>query len=258
MKVLTKEFKDEKEFDTLYFAFKPCTKEIIPVFFLNDAQNGVAKSDIKTIKTKFNVSRKENELNYIFLPDSFYCFSEKVEGFDFLSQYVDRLRVISKLPKEILKLVKDKRLLALGYAEQSVRQMILDYTGEKFKVTSKKFVDCLEDSIYATGGLSIERQFALHPHIYSVEPLFEEAIIERVVKKGKDIYFKLNNGETFVLTDAETLEEEINPDDTFVKFFELHRFKRYHELHFLLRTTDDDFNEDYYYATYRFKDMRLI
>ena len=110
---------------------------------MNDSCEGVYKSDILTVKTKFNLSDKENELRFMILPATFnfyndYCeYSLEKETHspenDFLSQYINRLRVISHLPQEILEQVKDKRLLAMGYAEPKVKKQSLSMRMRKLR-----------------------------------------------------------------------------------------------------------------------------
>lgn len=265
MNVLTKELKNDLDLHEIHCAVNSREKRTMPVLFLNGDCEGVAESDIQSVKTKFNVTDKENELKFMILPATFTFFNEYFEDAeekemhspetDFLSQYVNRLRIISFLPKEILSQVKDKRLLAMGYAEKKVKKAIIKYAKVKKTAALKTLEKSLEDSLKAASGLTIENQFTKHPYIYSIEELFEEATITGVVKMGNDLYIELDKEETFILTNVETLEEEINPENAAVELFELHKIEQGYELHFLLMTTDCNLVENFYYVTYRFKDM---
>lgn len=235
MKVLTKELLRDMELFELSFALKDCRKKTMPVIVL-----------------------EENKTDFLTLPNTFDNFNGCIERDDILSQYVNRLRIISYLPQEILQRVKDKRLLALGYAEQDVKKAILDYAKDKIYFANSLTSVSLEDSIDNTVGLTIERQFEKHAQFCSVEELFDGVKIISVCKQAKDLYIKLDNKETIALTSVETLEEEIKPDDTFVQLFELHKVKRKYELHFLLMTKDSDLIKHFHYVTYRFKDMRYV
>ncbi|MDE6869450.1 MAG: hypothetical protein K2J75_01870 [Clostridia bacterium] len=268
MKVLTKELLKDVELFEIYCALDPKEKRNLPVVFLSGSPKGVVEDDIKTVKTQFDMTAKENEMSFMLLPatsifmNDAFCETGKSGENElekkFLSQYVNRLRIISHLPQEILKQVKDKRLLALGYAEQNVKKSILDYINERTTFAFGVVKNSLEDSLYTTVGLTIDKQFGQRPHIHSLEVLFDEAIITSVSKNKNDLYIELNQKDTIVLTDVETLMEEINPDKTFIKFFELHRTMRNYELHFLLASKDLNFIKHFHYVTYKFKDMRFI
>ena len=264
MKVLTKELRNDLDLQELHCALGSTEKRTMPVIFLNGV-DCVAKEDIKTVRTQFNMSDKENELRFMVMPATFTFFTDYDEEAseremhspenDFLSQYVNRLRLISYLPEEILMQVKDKRLLAMGYAEQKVRRAILRYTKVKRDAALKVLERSVEDSLKASAGLIIENQFKEHSYIYSIEELFDEVTITGVSKKGSDLYIELDEEDTFVLNDVETLEEEINPENTDISFFELHKVEQGYELHFLLKAKDDNLVESFHYVTYRFKDM---
>ncbi len=266
MKILTKELKNDLDLNEVRFSVDSRAKRTLPIFFLNDSCEGVYKSDILTVKTKFNLSDKENELRFMILPATFnfyndYCeYSLEKETHspenDFLSQYINRLRVISHLPQEILEQVKDKRLLAMGYAEPKVKKAIIEYADAKTEAAIKVLEKSLEDSLNATAGLTISEQFKKHDYIDSLEDLFSETYITEVDKKGNAIYLELDGEETIILTDVEILEEEINPLNTYIELFELHKTEQDYELHFLLMTKEDNtMVEEFHYLTYRFKDL---
>jgi hypothetical protein len=264
MKVLTKELRNDFDFQEIYCAINSIEKKTMPVVFLN-GDEGVAKADIKTVKTQFNISDKENKLNFMVMPATFTFYSDYSETElesemhspenDFLSQYINRLRLITYLPEEILMQVKDKRLLAMGYATQKVKKAILRYTNARIKAATKKLERSQIDSIKTSRELTIYNQFKKHSYIYSIEELFDDAYITSIVKKGKDLYIELDGEIILVLSDVETLEEEIAPQNTEVSFFELHKVEQGYELHLLLKIRDENLVESFYYLTYKFKDM---
>lgn len=265
MKVLTKELKHDLELHEIQCAVDSREKRTLPMVFLNGDCEGVADSAIKTIKTNFNVADNENELKFMILPATFTFFGKDFEHGrfrwkhtpenDFAAEYANRLRIISYLPEEILKQVKDKRLLAFGYAEQKVKKAIISYAKTATAISIKILERSLKESLDAASGLTIDEEFGKHEYIYSIEELFSESTITGVKRIGNELYIELNREETFVLTDVKTLEEEVNPENTYIEFFELHKVDQGYELHFLLMTTDNNFVENLHYATYRFKDM---
>lgn len=267
MKVLTKEIRNDIDLQEIRFAVDSKRSRTMPVFFLNE-DNGVTEAEIKTVRTEFNkLSDKENELRFMIIPATFTFFTEHDSyaleremhspESDFLSQYVNRLRIISYLPEEILSEVKDKRLLAMGFSDKKVKKAILRYTDAKIKTALEILENSLKESLKAAEGLTIEKQFEEHSYIYSIEELFDEAFITSVCKKEKDLYVELNGEDTFVLTNVETLEDEIDPKNTEVSFFELYKVEKGYELHFLLKIKDNNLAESFHYVTYGFKDMRF-
>ncbi len=265
MKVLTKELKNDLELHEIYCAIDSREKRTLPMVFLNGSCEGVADSAIKTIKTNFNVTDKENELKFMILPATFTFFGKDFEHGrfrwkhtpenDFAAEYANRLRIISYLPEEILKQVKDKRLLAFGYAEHKVKKAIISYAKTAVAISIKILEKSLKESLEAASGLTIDEEFEKHEYIYSIEELFSESTIKGVNKIGNELYIELDKEETFVLTDVQTLEEEVNPENTYIEFFELHKVERGYELHLLLMTTDNNLVQNFHYVTYAFKDM---
>ena len=264
MEVLTKELKHDLELHEIRCAVDSRAKRTLPMVFLNGDCDGVADSAIKTIKTNFNVTDKENELKFMILPATFTFFDKSFEHGrfswkhtpenDFAAEYANRLRIISYLPEEILKQVKDKRLLAFGYAEPKVKKAIISYARTATAISIKMLEGSLKESLDVASELTIEEEFEKHD-IYSIEELFSESTITGVRKIGNELYIGLNKEDTFVLTDVETLEEEVDPENTYIEFFELHKAEQGYELHFLLMTTDNNFVENFHYVTYRFRDM---
>lgn len=270
MKVLTKELNNDLDLHEIQVAVNSIAKRTMPVFFLDGSHEGVVESDIKTVRTKLNVTDKENELKFMILPASFTFFTDyddfaagqgiRTPEEDFLSLYTNRLRIISYLPEDILKHVKDKRLLAMGYAEEKVKKAIVKYAKRKAKAALKVYDKSINDTIYAAEGLTIEEQFGQqhHKYVFSIVELLDEASIIGVSKKESDLYIELDNDDTIILTDAEILEEEIVPNNTPIRHFELHKNEQCYELHFLLVTKDNNLMENFHYVTYKFQDMRFL
>ena len=77
MKVLTKELRNDFDFQEIYCAINSIEKKTMPVVFLN-GDEGVAKADIKTVKTQFNISDKENKLNFMVMPATFTFYSDYI------------------------------------------------------------------------------------------------------------------------------------------------------------------------------------
>ena len=260
MKVLTKEIKKELDLHEISCMLEPRGKRPLPVVFLNGDSHGVEPSDIVKVKTNLNFSAKESEFGFMMVRDTFEYFENydadeampemRSAENDFLSQYINRLRIIATLPSEILERIEDKRLLAMGYATPKVKEEILKYTKAKSQAAFKLFESSLEASVLAASGLTIEQEC-------SIENLFDEATITRVTKEANDISIELDDDVTFVLTDAAVLEEEINPENAYIDLFELHKVNNNYELHLLLTTKDDNFVESSHYVTYAFKDMSL-
>ncbi len=267
MKVLTKELNNKLELHELHCALASREKRTLPVFFLNGNCGTVDETDVKTANTKFNFTEKENELKFMLLPSTFPFYSEHFADAeeremrsleeDFLSQYVNRLRIISYLPDEILEQVKDKRLLALGYAEEKVKKTIIEYIDAEKTAALKTLKDSINESLIVSSELTIGTQFKKRLYINSIVELLDEVKITNVERKDNELYIELDNEETFVLTDAETLEEEINAKNTAVEKFELHKTEQGYELHLLLMTQDESLVESFHCVTYGFKDMKF-
>lgn len=264
MKVLTKELRNDLELHEIYCALESREKRTIPLFFFNGSHEGIADNDIKTLKTNFNLSDRENELSFMLLPDTFMFFYDYFEDAkdeemrspenDFMYQYLNRLRIISHLPEKLLKKIKDKRLLALGYADKKVKKDLVEYLKAKKNAAFKVLGKSIENSLKTASGLTIEKQFK-ERNIRSLAELLKEKTITGLNKKRSNLYIKLDDESTFVLTDVKTLEKEINPINTYIDLFELHKVGQGYELHFLLMTKDSNLIEYFHYVTYRFNDM---
>ena len=81
---------------------------------------------------EYYLADKENEIRFLILPEVLFFDYDFLSGDsemndeelknNLLFQYKNLLRIITYLPDNLLSLVKDKRLLALGYAESEVKE----------------------------------------------------------------------------------------------------------------------------------------
>lgn len=267
MKVLTKEWLNDCNLCGVAHMLNDKTDKKIPFVFTNGETDCIAKEDLHTVKTNLNVTDRANSISFVLLPDIFeYCpeYSETAieperASFedDFFAQYIDRLRAISYLPQEILKLVKDKRMLALGYAESAVKKMITEYINSKQKNIYKTYDNSYKVSKQAESGLTVCEQLKYHPFLYSLSFIFEEANIIGVETVDNDIYLTFDFKETVILKDAEVVKQECSPINAYIREYELYKDGKNYELHLLLMKRDENLVAHFYYLTYRFKDMKL-
>ena len=264
MKKMTKEWVKDIELHELIVALTPNTNKKVPFVFMNGGTDCVAKDDLHTVKTNFNMSERENEISFIMLPDTFDLkidflidgeeINETACRNDFLLQYLNRLRVISYIPDNILKSVKDKRLLALGYAEQKAKDEILNYTKSKCNNAYEVHEKCNETSVEAQAGLTINKQIDIY---HSVPFLFDNAEITEYKKVKDEIHMTLDDDTKLIFSGAEVIEKEIDLVDCVAYGIELYEMQDCHELHILLQKMGEDLIYRYYYATYKFKDLKL-
>lgn len=264
MKVLTKEWVKDLDFHELILLLDTNSEKKVPFVFLNGGE-GVAEKDLRTVKTNFNLTEKENAIGFVMLPEAFYLDADfalngrsKADRYasDFKLQYANRLRVISSLPEDILTLVKDKRLLAFGYAEEQAKKEILKYIRPKYR----KAVDLLEksclSSVKAEEGLTIRGQLKDN-YVDSVMQLFDTAEIEKAEKIKDEIYLTFDDGITVVFSGASVSEKEADIANSYVRATELYKNENCYEMHFLIKKTDKNLIESYYCVTYSFKDLKL-
>jgi len=267
MKIFTKEWVKDIEFHDLILMLEKNTGIRIPFIFMNGGTECVAKEDLYTVKTDLNVTDKENEIKFVMLPNTidlelnFLDINNKINEEtcknDFLLQYLNRLRSISYLPENILKHIKDKRLLALGYADTQTKKEILDYIKIKYNKAIDLYDKCCEDSVKAEKGLTIRKQ--LEQHLYSSVPLmFDDVEITKAEYINNELFLTLDDYETVVLSGTEIIEEETDIKNSIVKHIELYKQETCYELHLLVIKRDENFIESYYYATYRFKDLKFM
>ncbi|MDE6442583.1 MAG: DUF4085 domain-containing protein [Clostridia bacterium] len=267
MKILTKEWRKDIDFHDLIIMLEPNTHKKIPFVFTDGGKDCVAKEHLHTIKTNFNLSEKENEISFVMLPDTIALeidllgdgevINEKTCTNDFLIQYLNRLRQISYIPDDVLKTVKDKRLLALGYAEEQTKKEILGYIRGRYIKAQELYEKCCENSFKAEEELTIHAQFKKHKYIYSVPFLFDSAQITKVEKDKDDLYLTLDDSVTIVFSGAEIIEEEIDVVNSCVCDIELYKKQDCYELHLLIMKRDENLVSHYYYATYAFEDLKI-
>lgn len=268
MKVMTKEWVKDYDFHDLSIALTPNSHKEMPFVFTNGGTESVAKEHLHTVKTNFNFSENENEMSFVMLPDTFNLDFDYLDDCkhldgstrtnDFLYQYVNRLRAISYLPDELLKIVKDKRLLALGYAEEQVRKQLIEYIKDKCNRAYEVKQKCDEASIEAEQGLTIHEQFKEHPFLDCLPLMFDNVEITKFRKAGGEIYLTLEDNVTVVFSGVKILEQEIDFLNTYVYAVELYKEESCYELHLLLTKTDENLVDVYYYATFSFILLKLI
>ena len=266
MKILTKEWYKELEYHNLIVTLEPHSYKKIPFIFLNGGEECVAKEDLYTVKSNFNLTEKENEIKFILLPEVFdlelgflndsEVINDKMRREDFILQYNNLLRVISNLPDDILKLIKDKRLLALGYAEGQAKKEILKYIKSRYVKAYDTYEKCCQATVNAEEGLTIRKQFGKRFFSHSVSHLFDGVDITKVVIVGDEIHLTLDSFITVVFSGAEIIEEEVGILNSCVIEVELYKQENRYELHFLVMKKDESFIEHYYYVTYAFKDLK--
>lgn len=267
MKVLTKEWLKDLELHDLRCRLTPNSNIKIPLVFTNGGTDSIAKEDLHTVKTNLNVSGKENEISFIMVPDTFMLDTEYLKDAvlpdvksvedDFLMQYINVLRIITYLPDNLLKCVKDKRLLALGYAEEELKKEIIDYINIRHEQAKEKWNKNLEDFDCASDGLTICKQLIGHTSLPFVEDVIEEKTILKAERVGKDIYLSLDNDKTIILNDAEIIEEEADTSCSYTIAAELYNNEAKYELHLLIMKRDKNLICSHYYTTYRFSDMKF-
>lgn len=267
MKVLTKEWLNDCNLCSVAHMLNDKTDKKIPFVFMNGEADCIAKEDLHTIKTNLNVTDKENSISFVLLPDIFeYCpeYSETAleperASFedDFFAQYIDRLRAISYLPQNILKLVKDKRMLALGYAESEVKKVITEYIDFKRENIFDIYENSYKASREAECGLTACEQLKKYPDLYFLSYIFEENNILSVKTVDKDIYLTFDFNVTIILKNVEVVEEECSLVNAYINEYELYKDGTDYELHLLVPKRDENLVSYFYYVTYRFKDMKL-
>ena len=267
MKYLTKEWLKDVQLHDLIVILKPNTNKMLPFVFTNGGTESVAQEDLYTVKTNLDVTEKENEISFVMLPETFdigfdylgdgEVINEETCKNDFLFEYLNRLRVISYLPDEILKLVKDKRLLALGYAESKVKNAILEYAKNKYRKAYDLSDNCYARSVEVEKELTVHEQIERSKYLDSLSFLFDGADIIKVEIIGDSIYLTLQDIATVEICGAEIIEEEVDMLYSYVREYELYKSGDSYELHLLLVKRDENLISQSFYATYKFKDMKL-
>ena len=267
MKIMTKEWVKDSDFLDLIVMLTPNTKIKRPLVFLNGGTENIAKDNLHTVKTNLNVTDKENEIQFVMAPDTYGLdleylsdcedMDEKTCKNEFQLLYLNRLRVISYLPEQILKKVKDKRLLALGYAEKQVKKEILKYIKPKYEVAYAISCKSNNASVEVSKGLTIYEEFKTNRFAHRITILFDGVVIKKVEKVNDEIHLSLDDFNYVVFSGAEITEQEVDLINTRVSEIELYKNEDGYELQFLLEKRDENFIADYYYATIAFKDLKF-
>lgn len=267
MKFLTKKWLMDYELHEIQCLLKPQTNKKIPFIFTNSGTESIAKENLHTVETDLNLTDKENKIDFIMLPDTFDYLIEyhndatepdrKSLEEDFKVQYVDRMRIITYLPDDILKRINDKRMLAFGYVGSEVKSIILDYIEEKNKVTQTMWNAASTNTELVERGLTFSKQFGKDPYAPTLIELLDMVNILNAEPVGKDIHLTLETGEILILTNAEVIEQEESVINAYVRAIELHKKRSGYELHLLVMKRDVTYTAHFYYVTYSFKDMQL-
>lgn len=267
MKVLTKEWINDCNLCSVAYMLNDKTDKKIPFVLMNGDTDCIAKEDLHTVKTNLNITDKENSISFVLLPDVYEYYPEYSETAiepdrasfedDFFVQYIDKLHAISCLPQDILKLVKDKRMLALGYVESAVKKVITEYIDGKRANIFNNYDNIYKASREAECGLAACEQLKKYPDYYSLSFIFENSTILGVKTVDKDLYLTFGLNLKVILKNAEVVEEECSLVNAYIIEYELYKDGTDYELHFLILKRDENLAPHFYYATYRFKDMEL-
>ena len=98
--------------------------------------------------------------------------------YTFANRQENTMRLVERLPQEILECVADKRMLALGYTERKVKNKILDFAHEQ-----KVWVELLRNQ--AINANMIAEAYMKEPVSLSK---YQDGVIEKIVSKGNDLY----------------------------------------------------------------------
>lgn len=269
MKIMTKEICKYNDILFLKFDLQGYSSGKMPIFILDGEDYNINDMYLNTLKTNYNnFSEKENQLKVIFVPDSLECVGNKkrripiknsTTALDFQESYVNRLRAISYLPESLLTQIKDKRLFALGYADSALWSKFTQYVNQinkKLEEAEKKYAETF----------SINYDLTITAQIEDLKEYFGEDSIQLIMDERDitDFYFKKKNlyieaeDITLILKNAIKIVEECDPKNTHFQALEIYPIENGFELHLLLRKTDSNLIDDYYYVTYSFDDMALI
>lgn len=105
-------------------------------------------------------------------------FDVEKTKYTFANRQENTMRLVERLPQEILECVADKRMLALGYTERKVKNKILDFAHEQ-----KVWVELLRNQAINANMLA---------ETYMKEPVslskYQEGVVEKIVSKGNDLH----------------------------------------------------------------------
>lgn len=261
MKIYTKDWKNKYDISQLKYIYQAEEGELLPIILGNDC-SAVDKKDVHTIKLgNLNLSESEKEINFLFVKNSIVCITSIIEDIplelktandDFKYQYANRLRVISLLPEEIKEQIKNKHLLALGYAGRELKKILNKFIKEIDKGLDLMWRD-FEKNRETNFKITITNQLKDHYYNYPSE-VFDHINIRKLYFQENDLYFDLGD-ESVILQNAKVIEEECKPEKTYIERSEIHQVPNGYELHLLIIKIDKNLMENMYYATYFFEDM---
>lgn len=257
MKIITKEWKNCYDLLGVIYDLRKETGWKLPVL-IDGSSASVQKRDLIT------VNAGDVQSNFVLVKYTFDFESDYTDDFepsikspqdDFLFQYVNRLRVLPLLPKEVLAKIKDRRLFALGYVGKETDKLLTAFADKLSEEINKKFNE-YEEVRNKTFNFTIYSQMDEN-YFSSVAELLEHSRILKLCFENGDIHIDLDWEKEVILTDAEVIEEECDAVNSTVSFVEIYRNENGFELHLLLKKLDKNFEEKYYYATYSLKDMKF-
>lgn len=166
---------------------------------------------------------------------------------------INRMRIMEKLPNEILKSIPDKRLFAMGYAPPEVRQKVFDYCNSlpEYKsdgASTEKETDRIMQLLTLSRQIETED---LNP----LPMFFEDDPVRNFIQTNNSLKIQLMSGDSLVLTEAKIIEIKGELHGGTVRELELHEVDERYELHLLLYRYDENLMQELFYASFSFKDM---
>lgn len=268
MKFYTKEWYNNYALKSLAYIFNEYDRRMIIVI----CDDSMELPGIQTIRPHLDLpyfSDKEKQLRFIAEPVHFPLFGqydknapnpqERSFTADFKNTYNNRLRLLSLLPENIQRQIKDKRLLALGYAPKKTRNLILSYINSLESPLNAEQEQFEKAQMVIEEALTLKKQIedAPYSHYGNLNGFLEESKISNLSWDNSDLHIGVDAAQEIILTEASILEEDDSPIDGEFCAAEVHQFVDHNELHLLLRKYNDDLVERVFYVTYCFKDIHL-
>lgn len=266
MKTLTKEWLKDFELSQLGYMLDSREVGYLPIVVFNNGKEENNIDVLHRVKTNFNLPENEKVFDVAVVPNTFGFFDDypveempfiKSPHDDFMVEYINRLRIASGLPQEVLSHIKDLRLFALGCYEEEAKNAVLKYIGNKKEVAYRKYEKSFNDGCKVAEHLSANKQFKKHRYVNSLFDLFEEAYLVEMHLNNGDMQLRLNQNLFVRLSDCKIIEREAEPEYDEIKAFELLKNGSRYELHLLLIKRDSNLIESPYYITFEFSDMFL-
>lgn len=135
------------------------------------------------------------------------------------------------LPKDIIDIVPDMRVLALNYTSKEVKDKIEDYCKKVKKEVDKTLKDCYDN--YKNEFKDNEPDFLdeLNLHDYIVKSCKKE---KNNIVLEVEYNYDVKDIKRVILKDYEVIKEEHNMGGAFFLYHEIYKNKDGYELHFLL------------------------